>query len=428
MMALGRMDVVGWRASLALLMGGAAAGIYLAGVVLRGRTMGLAAAAVLASSHYLMAFSHIGYNNPHAVFVNVLAALALAVAWRTGRWHHHWLAGAALGLSLYTFLAGLAFWVVAAVVIGSEILHRRSTGQRRGVLVMILGFAATVAPALYVTTITRLTDVVSRNSVILIGTHHGSTHSVRSENLLRSVLALWSDEQITGHHLGGALLDRVTGALLVLGVVVALSRLGGFAERLALGWLTLGLALIAVSHYEGTPSTSRLLTLIPPMALLCGLAVSRLVEPLSGRAVGVTGAGLGVVLWLVLPWLNLHQLFVASPARAMAASRVVMVMKALQEHSARPIVDVGLEPDGTIESTLTAYPWMQGRYRFVAHPDLTAEALQERVAEGAVLFVDRAWPHIADDLRSRLPADVVQVEDRDPTGQYVTVLFRSPGS
>ena len=421
MRGIGRMDVVGWRLSLALLAGASAALLYLAGVVLRGRPLGFAAAAVLGSSHYLMAFSHIGYNNSHAVFYNVLAALMLGLAWRTGRWHHHWLAGVALGLCLYTFLAAAAFWIVAAVVLVTEIVLRRSWRHRMAVAFAALGFAATVAPALWVTRPERLTRVLSKNSVELVVSHHpaAAAGGVQSENLIRSGLALWADEQITGHHLGGRLLDPVTGVLLILGLAAAAAAWRGFAERMALTWFAGGLILVAVSHYEPSPSTSRLLVVLPGVALLSGLAVDRLAVA-SGRARLAVGGVVCVALVLALPTLNLHQLFVVSP-RKMAPNRAVMVMKALQEHAPRAVVDVGT-PDGNVPWMLQAYPWLEERYR--SFSDGQWHAGEPLPIDGdPIVYVDPSSEPLVDVVPARLPAHYRRVEDRDPSGQYRVVLF-----
>ena len=423
-MAVVGVDVVGWRLAVALLMGAAAAGVYLIGVVAGGRFVGCAAAALLASSHYLMAFSHIGYNNSHAVFANVVAALALTLAWRTGRWHHHWLTGAALGLCLYTFLAALVFWAVAGVVVAWEILHRRSRRHLLAVAFAVLGFTVTVIPALWVTTLDRLEHIGTKNTVALAAEHHPGRGpmELRLEMLARSALSFWSDTLARGHHVGGALVDPLTGALLILGLLAACAHLRGWVERLALAWFVVGIVLVAASCYDPWPSTSRLLTLIPAVALLGALAIRRIVEPLGARAAALSG----LLLWLLLPWLNLRQLFVESPKHAMSSGRFVMVLKAMHEHAPRPIVDVGTEPDPPLLATLPAYPWLKDRYRFLPHGEMTAEAVRQAVDAGAVFFLGPASQDLADELRSRLPPTFQQVEDMDRMGRSRTTLFVGP--
>jgi hypothetical protein len=420
-MALVGVDVIGWRLAVALLMGGAAAAVYLIGVVAGSRFVGWAAAAVLASSHYLMAFSHIGYNNSHAVFVNVLAALALTVAWRTGRWHHHWMAGAALGLCLYTFLAALVFWAIAAVVVLWEMLCRRSRRYLLAVAFTVLGFTVTLTPGLWVTTLDRLEHIGTKNTVALAAEHNPSRGplELRLEMLMRSVFAFWSDDLARGHHVGGALVDPLTGALLVLGLVAACTRIRGWIERLALVWFVLGAALVAASSYDPWPSTSRLLTLMPAVALLGGVALQRVIEPLGARAAIASV----VLLWLILPCLNLHQLFVESPKWAAWTGRPVMVMKALQEHAPRPIVDVSTRSDPPTEAALFPQPWLMSRYRCVPYGEMTAETLQQAVDAGAVLFLDEPSQHLAEVLRPRLPPGFQQIEDVDRRGRYRTTLF-----
>jgi len=236
------------------------------------------------------------------------------------------------------------------------------------------------------------------------------------------VLAFWSDELITGHHLGGSLVDPLTGALLILGLATALLGRRGYAERLALVWFIGGLVLVAVSHYEPGPSTSRLLIVIPAVALLCGLAVCRIVrafEPTRRRL--VAGVVVCFALGSVLPWLNLHQLLVVSP-RKMIPSHVVMVMKALQEHAPHTVVEVGSRYDGEMDGVGSAYPWLKDRYRFLGEDEL-AEMMPGAGASRPVFFVDEESRHLLERLRARLPPDYRSVEDRDRSGQYRTHLF-----
>src|SRR5205823_480275 len=105
---------------------------------------------------------------------------------------------------------------------------------------------------------------------------------------------------------GGTLVDMLTGMLLIAGLVIALFRVHKRAERLALVWFGLGMVAIPISSYTQGVHLTRLLYLIPPVALLAGIAVSKLDRVLraSFRLPSGLAHGLVLVLLALVPPLN----------------------------------------------------------------------------------------------------------------------------
>ena len=72
----------GWKFSSVLGVAIAVPGIYILGYIFAGRIAGIVSAVILLSSHYVMAFTHIGYTHLDALPVTVWAMLAFIVGSR----------------------------------------------------------------------------------------------------------------------------------------------------------------------------------------------------------------------------------------------------------------------------------------------------------------------------------------------------------
>jgi hypothetical protein len=79
---------------------------------------------MLASSHYLIAFRRIGYNNTHPLAFSFLAMLMLVFSWRTQRVVFVYATGVATGCCLYAFQVALLTWPTALVALIIIFLRR----------------------------------------------------------------------------------------------------------------------------------------------------------------------------------------------------------------------------------------------------------------------------------------------------------------
>src|SRR5207249_4044173 len=108
---------------------------------------------------------------------------------------------------------------------------------RRGMLaavLMLLGFALVVAPALITTPPARVMELAAHNSrrqdaaVDPVG--------VAAVSLAESAIVFWANPSWRHHYVGGPLVDPVTGVLLLVGIGVGLRRLSKPAQRFMIIW------------------------------------------------------------------------------------------------------------------------------------------------------------------------------------------------
>lgn len=137
--------VWGWKFASVLSVALAVPAVYGLGYLFRGRVAGLVAAAVLLSSHYVMAFSHIGYNQLDALPVIAWAVFAFIVGHKRKSAALLFAAGVIAGLGMYTILSARIALPIFAVYL---LINRM---ERRRVLTLwpvALGFVVCVLPLL----------------------------------------------------------------------------------------------------------------------------------------------------------------------------------------------------------------------------------------------------------------------------------------
>ena len=133
-------DHVGWVLSSLIAAALAIPGVYLLGYLLGGRKAAAVSATLFASSHYLFAFSHLGYNTLHALPVIVWSLAFFVLGLRRGNPLWLYLAGVVAGFGLYTiFSARILLPVMLAFILLNParlaLLRRswpRGTGLRDG--------------------------------------------------------------------------------------------------------------------------------------------------------------------------------------------------------------------------------------------------------------------------------------------------------
>ena len=432
-MAVAGTDVWGWRFSEVLLLAVSTVLMYPLGTALLGRVAAVAACVTLGSSHYLMAFARIAYNNLHVVFWGTLVLLLLALAWRTGRAVCVFGAGLALGFCLYTFQIAVVTWPLVALVLALIFFRRPTWGMLLAGLVLLAGWAVVVTPGLLATS----PDLLIQNAIN--NSHREAAASdtllVARVSLMQSLLLFWSDEIYASHYVGGALVDAVSGLLLVAGLGVCLFRLHKRAERLIFLWFAAGLALLSTSNYMPHPQLTRLLYLMPAAALLVGVAVGALDQLLrrNARLPPLLAGGVALAAIVAVPPLNLYQLLVVSPTH-LGANDQIMRMKEVQQHPGRRVVEVGtkLFKDSEAGNALLMfgmYPSLRDQYQYVPVAEFNPAAVSTLTGTLPIYLVTRANIRALSTLVGTLPAPYQLATDYDPAGSdKVWLLTPDPGA
>jgi len=452
-------DVVGWRAGEILVLAMSTALIYLLGVALFGRLPAVTAAIVLGTNHYLLALSRIAYNNTHMLIYTILAVLMLALMWRSGRLVFLFGLGVALGFCLYTFMAALLIWPIMALLVVVVILGRFTWRAVLACAFALLGFCMVIIPMLLTTPPGEILQLAINNSRAQLPP--GDSTRIAMTNLAQSFIIFWDNVGLYHHFVGGPLVDVISGTLLLIGLVIALFRIGKWPERTVLLWFAIGLVLLAISSYDAHPQFTRVLFVLPAAALLAGLGLYGLAAPLllmrrtkdeaqrleeashssfgqaRGRLLALRPLALSrfriavtplfvCTLLVVVPLLNLYQLLVDSPAHV-GANMPTMILKALQEHPDKLIVQV--TPQGTRAKDdalimIREYPDLVLRYRAVDAADLAAGRTPRVTDKLPIYLVDPEDRGIIDQVTRILSGAYRQTVDTDTAGVYWVWLFQ----
>ena len=265
-------------------------GVYLLGRQLAHPRVGLAAAALLTISYTHLHFTRTSeYIDP--VFFMVYAVYFLVLGLQRGRGWAFVLSGLCATFSLQMYYSGrITLFIIACVGLYLLIARRDLLAARwQGGILWICAMLVGLGPMLIVF-LRDWEDFVSRSREVYLFTpavmeHLRNKYQVDSlggvlwEQTKRTFLVFHSyADTSTQFGLQKPLLDPVSSALLALGVGYAFAHMRRFGHFLLLVWLGLILVL-GLFLTNNAPFWPRLLGLLPPAALLAGLALERLYTP-----------------------------------------------------------------------------------------------------------------------------------------------------
>ena len=291
----------GWKFSSVLSVAVTVPAIYGLGRLFAGRIAGIVAAGVLISSHYVMAFTHIGYTHLEALPVTSWAVLAFIVGNRSKSAPILFAAGVLAGLGLYTALPARVILPLLAVWL---IINRVGLRRLAELWPVALGFAVCALPFLVTngaeTFFVMGLDTISPNS--RYGSEIGSPFSRVSDNLGHNLLVWWWNDHMS-HYTSGSLLDVMSGILVIVGIGVAVGKWRS-SDKLLLVWLLMTMVATAIAAPYSYPPLTRMHSTLIPLALLSGVGVSECLRWVKGyRAYKyVAVAGLLVVILALNVW------------------------------------------------------------------------------------------------------------------------------
>jgi 4-amino-4-deoxy-L-arabinose transferase-like glycosyltransferase len=291
--------------------------VYLLAREVGDRRTGLLAAFLLAASHWAARSGRTGWDAVLMVSLQLAALACLAGALRRERVAPAIAAGALFGLALHTYVAARLALAQGLGWLGWEAVAER---RRRDLvrLVLVAAGALVVGLPLVVAVARGAPLVTARETQLSVFARHGAGEPWVS--LGRNVaghLAMF-------HVRGGAyardalpgfpMLDPVTGALLVAGLVAAV-RERGWRRRLLLSWpLAMAMGGILSTSGEGPPYPYRVLSLAPWACLVAALGGVSLWDGLSARLARGKVRCLAAAALLAVVAVNGWVLFVAGPA------------------------------------------------------------------------------------------------------------------
>ena len=308
-------DYFGWTFSELLNAAITIPGIYVLGHALGGRKAAIVSAALFSFSHFVFAFSHVGYNNLSALPVAVWSLALFVLGWRKGNPLMLYAAGVVAGVGFYTHYSGRA--VLPVILLFALI----AGGPRRllDLWPLTLGFALTVAPTFAV----EREQVITRMFSQVIGGYSDVVTGPAGQRLLQNIeinLPAFNYNSTVHTYVYGPLLDPVSAVLAALGIAFAVGFIRRTAVRLLLIWFGVAIIMTGVMSPYPHVAITRLVFALPPLVLLAGVFVSngwqevvdRLPEIPQATGRTIASAALVMLLSSVLV-LNLWQFWHETP-------------------------------------------------------------------------------------------------------------------
>ncbi len=441
------------------------AAIYPLARLMFGPVVALASMMLLAFARWHLTMSRWGWNELGPPLFQLIALYFLIRASRERRGRDFVLAGLALGLGMYTYLASRLVVLVVVTYLGYRILFERGFLRRtwRGLILFALAYAITFAPLAetYVrnpftflnrtrqVSIARDIERAGGDPMLLVQPWRWrqapEQARIAREVLGRSVTAHLKMFHLQGdynprHNLPGKpMLDPVTGILFVLGLGYAVSRVTDHRWVLLILWIPITLLGGILSTAGEAPQAYRTLGVVPAVALLAGDALVRIAwvwaRGLPGR-VRVLPAGVAVIGVLLAARLNVVMYFgpQASDRQVWWAFSPVETAVAREVAAGPPVQRLYLTPHFYYFSPLRYLTYRSPRegggglsqppYQQILPVDDLP--LSDQGGADALLLLDAYYVNLLD-LFTRFYPGAKAVVRRSPWGEPLYLSVRIPG-
>jgi hypothetical protein len=334
-------NVLGWRASGAVAFSVTVFPLYLLARLVGSRLAACIAVSLYVPCHVVLAYAHIGYNQPDAVFPLVAALAAFVAARVYVAPRYLFLAGIFAGVGWYTFFSARAG--IALILIG--LLIYRSANLRsaaRDVGLILTGFGMVLLPFVIVN---GRTIIVAMQDPRLLSNPQYLPLSMRlSQNAVSGLYAFVYLVQNDGHYVVGALFDNVSAFFWILGIAAFLTRRNAHSCFVLICYILL-LILNGILYYVPHLNTTRTYIVVPLACVVGGLGGASAINftrrflPAGAawrpfQVVAVAGIATAVLVS------NLYLFYNVTPS-TLSASPQALEMKVIQDHPGATIVEAG---------------------------------------------------------------------------------------
>jgi len=362
-----------------------------------------------------MALNRTGYNNNHMVFYISLAVLMLVLAWRTQKTVYVFLTGAALALCLCTYKIATYIWIVLFLVLLIEFCRRPSVKQLSAWALVAIGFLLIISPNLFVTPPSELMRVANQYS----GTDARTGNywfSMSFSSFKNTIGAFWIDHNKGhGRYVHGAFIDIITKSLLILGIALSIMFFSSVECKIALLWFVVGMLIIPFTSYHPNASVTRLMFVIPAIALLSAISVNKIKAFLAKYELSQKKILVGFIALLVLivP-LNIYQLQVYGPEHGAGIHVLAMIVKAWQEYPQKDIVLVSNQVESRgysgVTTFLNQYSGVHGKYIYINETESDL-FVKENMSNLPIFLIYVNEKDIAANLSKKLPPEYLSIID-----------------
>ena len=271
-------DYFGWTFSEVLNAAIAIPGIYVLGYVFGGRKAAVVSAALFSFSHFIFAFSHMGYNNLSAIPVAVWSLALFVLGWRNGNPLLLYAAGLIVGLGFFTHYSGRAILPVI-------LLYAITVGSPRQLLSLwplALGFVLVVTP----TFVVDQEQVITRMFGQVVGGYSEVVTGPAGQRILNNIetnLPAFNYNSTVHTYVYGPLLDPISAVLAILGIAFAVGNIRSPHLRLLLIWFGVAALMTGILSPYPHAAITRMTFVVPPLALLAGTLVGQIGEAMQLR-------------------------------------------------------------------------------------------------------------------------------------------------
>jgi hypothetical protein len=421
------------------------------------------AAALLGSSHYLIAYVH-RTSNSNPLLPETAALWLLARGLRRGSALSLYGSGIMASIGFYVYFTGRITVVVIAVYVLT--LGWRAIG--RGTPIPLgLGFLTGFAPLWAVNRWGVIDAMLSQSTVSTQDSDSADRLARLADNVVRSIFG-FNYNPSGFHYAFGSLLDPVTAVLYVLGMAIVLFSVRHPAYRLVAVWWAIGLSVAGFSNpYDVTP-ISRLHFVLPATVLMAALAFDRglgaTTDALPSRARAPAASVAIALLMVPVALLNIHRFWYEMPEKfgfSISAIAVRAAMSSDCKSAAGATTVISKEPGPLLARIFDSYDLgrrelyplrysdanrlskahANGGFNLPApriqplplYPyDSSLSAIFERILyrdpwrDGCVVLVpdDEAWPALADHIRSAYPGKAERkVSDYSKRSDHYVLMF-----
>ena len=407
-----------WRFTSVLSGALAIPGMYIAGYMLGGRRAAIAAAALLAFSHYMFAFSHGGFAHLDSLQVTAWAVALLLLGMRRNSRMLLYAAGVAAGYGLYTHYSGR----IAGPVVLLFALTVVQPRDWRSLWPLALGIATAAMP----TFLLERDELFTRMLGQVVGGYDESISGAAGERIVNNIVnngAAFSHNPLSHTYVAGGLLDPISAYIAALGIGFAIGRIGAPSARLLLIWFAVAFTVVGVLNPHSSVAITRMYSVLPPLLLMGGMLAARLLDgllPLGKdgavyRARLLQTAGVMALVGALILALNIRQFAFETP-KVYHTTQEALAMGALQTHPAC----VG----GRLEDAVMVAENTESLLRFVLEARYPNRALPLRIdhrhiLDGTAAAVESPscviYLHPGQDAAQAFKADM---ERRYPSGEY----------
>ena len=263
--------------------------VYLLARKCFGRWVGLFAALLLAVGRWPVDFSRFGLQNISTLVFMGLSMWLLARALQSGHWSDYMWGGLVFGLGFHTYIPYRLFMVVAPVIVVWRFAWDWRALNRQhivGLFLFSLLTVAAVGPLIpyAVRDWSSFNERVDATSIF-----NPSSCADQSASGIRACLISNTQKHLLmfnyegdgngRHNLPNApMLDPLTGAMLVLGLGIALSRIRNWRYLMLIAWFCMILVGGIFSVTFEAPQGARTLPITPALAMLAALPLGLLVQ------------------------------------------------------------------------------------------------------------------------------------------------------